>query len=133
MVGSPWDGGFIGGPEVASDTFDPVEAGTGEEALAAMRENSFDCVVLDLRLPDMTGFELLEGMHSDAELAAIPVVVFTGKELTSDEQNQLKRFAKSGTSASVIGAANFVDLQPICLRQFGTLRDRNRIIFGTHC
>jgi CheY-like chemotaxis protein/signal transduction histidine kinase len=77
------------------DDIEVVEAGTGEEALAAMRENSFDCVVLDLRLPDMTGFELLEGMHSDAELAAIPVVVFTGKELTSDEQNQLKRFAKS--------------------------------------
>ena len=77
------------------DDIELLTAATGEEALAAMRDRSFDCVVLDLRLPDMTGFELLEKMHAEPALAAVPVVVFTGKELTSDEQAQLKLMAKS--------------------------------------
>ncbi|MFZ2105539.1 MAG: response regulator, partial [Roseiarcus sp.] len=69
--------------------------GTGGEALKALLERSFDCVVLDLRLPDMTGFELLERMHREATLATVPVVVFTGRDLTAAEQTQLKTMAKS--------------------------------------
>jgi CheY-like chemotaxis protein len=77
------------------DDIELLTAATGDEALAAMRGRSFDCVVLDLRLPDMTGFDLLEQMHAEPALAAIPVVVFTGKELTPDEQTHLKLMAKS--------------------------------------
>ena len=51
--------------------------------------------MLDLRLPDMTGFELLEKMHREPTLADVPVVVFTGRDLTADEQTQLKTMAKS--------------------------------------
>jgi CheY-like chemotaxis protein/signal transduction histidine kinase/HAMP domain-containing protein len=72
-----------------------VAVATGGEALEAMLDKSFDCVVLDLRLPDMTGFELLEKMHAEPALADVPVVVFTGKELTAEEQTQLKAMAKS--------------------------------------
>jgi CheY-like chemotaxis protein len=52
-------------------------------------------VVLDLRLPDMTGFELLEKIHAEPALADMPVVVFTGKDLTAEEQSQLRVLAKS--------------------------------------
>jgi HAMP domain-containing protein/signal transduction histidine kinase/DNA-binding response OmpR family regulator len=69
--------------------------GTGAEALAALHSQAFDCVVLDLRLPDMSGFELLELVHAETELADIPMVIFTGKALTDDEQIQLKKMAKS--------------------------------------
>ena len=72
-----------------------VTAATGDAALEAMLDQSFDCVVLDLRLPDMTGFELLEKMQADQTLADVPVVVFTGKELTPNEQSRLKSMAKS--------------------------------------
>jgi CheY-like chemotaxis protein len=67
----------------------------GEAALAAMRGQRFDCVVLDLRLPDMDGFELLDRMHAEAASADIPVVVFTGKELKDAEVGRLKQLAKS--------------------------------------
>ena len=55
----------------------------------------FDCCVLDLRLPDMSGFELIERLRSDAALSEIPVVVFTGKELSKAEEIQLRSAAKS--------------------------------------
>ena len=58
-------------------------------------DGSFDCCVLDLRLPDMTGFALLEKMQADSGLREIPVVVFTGKSLTPDEEKHLKVMAKS--------------------------------------
>jgi CheY-like chemotaxis protein len=72
-----------------------VAVSTGDEALAAMRDQAFDCVVLDLRLPDMTGFELLETFQAEPALAAVPVVVFTGKDLSRDEQARLNSMAKS--------------------------------------
>jgi len=74
---------------------DVVTVGTGAEALAAFREQQVDCAVLDLRLPDMSGFDLLEIIRDDAALSDIPVVVFTGKELSSDEDAQLHAIARS--------------------------------------
>ncbi|MFG6413534.1 HAMP domain-containing protein [Roseateles sp. DC23W] len=68
---------------------------TGAQALQLLREQAFDCIVLDLRLPDMNGFKLLEQLHGDPALAAVPVVVFTGKDLSFNEQKQLRTLAKS--------------------------------------
>ncbi|HTM54022.1 MAG TPA: HAMP domain-containing protein, partial [Pirellulales bacterium] len=69
--------------------------GTGQEALQTLREESFDCVVLDLRLPDMSGFELLEEFNRQPALKDLPVVVFTGKDLSKEEESRLKKMAKS--------------------------------------
>jgi CheY-like chemotaxis protein len=72
-----------------------VTAATGGEALDALGAGAVDCMVLDLRLPDMTGFELLDKVRAEPKLLNVPVVVFTGKELTADEQTRLKAMAKS--------------------------------------
>jgi len=55
----------------------------------------FDCVVLDLRLPDMSGFEILEQLRDHASLGELPVVVFTGKELSPEEDARLHSLARS--------------------------------------
>jgi CheY-like chemotaxis protein/signal transduction histidine kinase len=77
------------------DDIEIVNAGTGSEALNTLQDNPCDCVVLDLRLPDMSGFEVLERMRADSGLADIPVVVFTGRELSAEEDAQLHTMARS--------------------------------------
>ena len=68
---------------------------TGGEALEELMKQAFDCCVVDLRLPDMSGFELLERLQAQPTLRDVPVVVFTGKELTSEEESRLRAMAKS--------------------------------------
>jgi CheY-like chemotaxis protein len=80
---------------LAHDDIDIETVGSGAEALARLKESPADCVVLDLRLPDMSGFEVLEHLRDDEALAATPVVVFTGRELTSEEDAQLHTMARS--------------------------------------
>ena len=78
--------------------YDDVEietADTGRGALDALRRQPADCVVLDLRLPDMSGFEVLEELGADETLSEVPVVVFTGRELSPEEDARLHTMARS--------------------------------------
>jgi hypothetical protein len=68
---------------------------TGAAALAQLRSERFDCVVLDLGLPDMTGFDLIEQIKREPGLEQLPIVVYTGKDLTQAEETQLKRLAET--------------------------------------
>ncbi|HSS98708.1 MAG TPA: response regulator, partial [Terriglobales bacterium] len=77
------------------DDVDVLIASSGEEALKAVNEGNIDCVVLDLRLPDMTGFEVLERLRDTPSHNDLPVVVFTGKELSPDEDARLHTLARS--------------------------------------
>jgi CheY-like chemotaxis protein len=77
------------------DDIDVSVVGTGAEALEAINGESFDCVVLDLRLPDMTGFDVLESLRDAPAVRDLPVVVFTGKELSPDEDARLHSLARS--------------------------------------
>ncbi|MES2324129.1 MAG: HAMP domain-containing protein, partial [Pseudomonadota bacterium] len=72
-----------------------VAVDTAAKALAALHEQAFDCMVLDLSLPDMDGFALLDTISKDATLRDLPVVVYTAAELSRKEVTKLKRFAKT--------------------------------------
>jgi HAMP domain-containing protein/CheY-like chemotaxis protein/signal transduction histidine kinase len=77
------------------DDIEIVTSDTGRDALSTLRERPCDCVVLDLRLPDMSGFEVLDQIRNDDQLANIPVVVFTGRELSAEEDAELHTMARS--------------------------------------
>ncbi len=66
---------------------------TGEDAFEALRNDVFDCMILDLTLPDINGLQLLERMHETDSAAGMPVIVYTGKDLTREEEQQLRKYA----------------------------------------
>src|SRR6266542_6967711 len=72
---------------------DVTAVGSSEDALEALEHTRFDCMVLDLKLPEMGGFELLERLKGEERFASIPVIVYTGKELTRREETKLKQFS----------------------------------------
>ncbi|HEX9786419.1 MAG TPA: response regulator, partial [Candidatus Binatia bacterium] len=70
-------------------------AGSGAEALEALPGGMFDCVILDLRLPDISGFELMESIRQNPDLRELPIVVCTGQDLTAEDGMRLARMAES--------------------------------------
>jgi HAMP domain-containing protein/CheY-like chemotaxis protein/signal transduction histidine kinase len=77
------------------DDIDVTIVDTGAEALETVQANQYDCLVLDLRLPDMSGFEVLEQLRDNPDLNELPVVVFTGKDLSPEEDARLHMLARS--------------------------------------
>jgi CheY-like chemotaxis protein len=77
------------------DDIDVTVVSSGEDAIHAVKQQPFDCVVLDLRLPDISGFDVLERFRDTPQLGDLPVVVFTGKELSPDEDARLHALARS--------------------------------------
>src|SRR5437870_8703127 len=88
---------------------DVTVVSTGAEALTAVTEKPFDCAVLDLRLPDMSGFEVLERFRDTPTLSDLPVVVFTGRELSSEEDARLHQLARSVVVKNVESPERLLD------------------------
>jgi CheY-like chemotaxis protein len=80
---------LIGGGEDVEVT----AVGSSGEALEALGKHRYDCMVLDLKLPDMGGFDLLEKLKEDERLSSMPVIVYTGKQLTRKEETSLRKFS----------------------------------------
>ncbi|MBA3820450.1 MAG: response regulator, partial [Deltaproteobacteria bacterium] len=68
---------------------------SGEGALQSLQDSSYDCVVLDLRLPGMSGFELIERIKADPRHRRLPVIVYTGRELTDEDKSRLHGLAQT--------------------------------------
>ena len=95
-------------------------AATGSEALAALDDQPFDCVVLDLRLPDMSGFEILERFRDTPMLSHVPVVVFTGKDLSPEEDARLHMLARSVVVKGVESPERLLDETALFLHRVVT-------------
>jgi HAMP domain-containing protein/CheY-like chemotaxis protein/signal transduction histidine kinase len=79
---------LIGGVDVET-----TAVGTGAEALEALRSRHFDCLVLDLGLPDIDGFAFIEQVKQDLNLPHLPIIIYTGKDLTLQEERELRRIS----------------------------------------
>jgi HAMP domain-containing protein/signal transduction histidine kinase/PleD family two-component response regulator len=79
----------------AGDDVEVTAVGSSEDALAALEERRFDCIVLDLKLPKMTGFALLDHLKGDDRHRDVPIIIHTGKQLTRREETRLRRYADS--------------------------------------
>jgi CheY-like chemotaxis protein len=68
---------------------------SGQDALRLLESQTFDCMVLDLGLADMSGFDLLERMKENPRLSQVPVIVYTGKDLSKKQETELRRLAET--------------------------------------
>jgi CheY-like chemotaxis protein len=116
------------------DDIDIVAAETGGEAIARMTASPPDCVVLDLRLPDMSGFDILERIGADSTLRDIPVIVFTGRELSPEEDAQLHTMARSVVVKGVESPERLLDETALFLhRVFADMpTDKQRMLERLH-
>ncbi len=87
---------------VAAEGVQITGANSGKDALKAISRQNFDCVILDLGLPDMSGFDLLRTLNEDPDVSLPPVIVYTGKELTGMELRELSQY----TTKVVVKGAN---------------------------
>lgn len=78
-----------------SQDVETVEAGTASECLTRLQEETFDCMVLDLSLPDSSGYALLEKLSQESAYSFPPVIVYTGRELSAADEQKLRRYSRS--------------------------------------
>jgi len=80
---------------IGNGDVETVTAASGSEALELLRSQIFDCMILDLGLSDMSGFDVLRTLRSGPNPSALPVVVYTGRELSEQEERKLTNYAES--------------------------------------
>ena len=95
---------LIGNMDVHTTT-----AQNGEEALARLKEQPFDCMILDLGLPDMAGFDLLKRIKKQAKFKDLPVIIHTGRDLSKVEETQLKRYAATIITKDAASSERLLD------------------------
>jgi len=80
---------------LGSSDVQTVTASTAAECLALLREQTFDCMVLDLSLPDASGYSLLEKLSQEDAHSFPPVIVYTGRELSAVDEEKLRKYSRS--------------------------------------
>jgi CheY-like chemotaxis protein len=82
---------------IAHDDVDITAVAAAEEALAKLHEKHFDCMVLDLglRAGEMTGFDLLEKVKSDPNNKDLPIIIYTGRDLSQEDETKIKKYAET--------------------------------------
>ncbi|UII68886.1 response regulator [Pseudomonas sp. HN11] len=80
---------------IGDDDIEITDVGYAQAALELLRTNIYDCMIIDLKLPDMLGNELLKRMATEDICSFPPVIVYTGRNLTRDEENELRKYSRS--------------------------------------
>ncbi|NBD10623.1 response regulator [Corallococcus silvisoli] len=90
---------------------------TANDALQRLRERTFECMVMDLHLPDLSGHEFLERMAAEEGVSFPPVIVYTGRTLSRDEEQRLRRFSRSIIIKGVRSPERLLDEVTLFLHQ----------------
>jgi HAMP domain-containing protein/CheY-like chemotaxis protein/signal transduction histidine kinase len=121
---------LIGG----DDDVEITAVGSSEEALEALEQGPIDCMVLDLKLPKMTGFALLETVKTDDRFGNLPIIIYTGKELTRKDETRLKKYAQTIIVKDVSSPERLLDETALFLHRVETRlpREKRRILEQLH-
>ncbi|MEK3718212.1 response regulator [Paenibacillus sp. FSL R7-0333] len=120
---------FIAHPDV-----NIIAVGTGREAMEHLASHHFDCMVLDLGLSDISGFDLLEQVKTNRKLQTLPVIIYTGKDLSKTDEQRLKHYAESIVIKNVRSMERLYDDTALYLhRKHADLPlDKQRLIENLH-
>ena len=102
---------------LASEGVEISDVATATDALERLKQTTFDCLVLDLSLPDLSGYEMLERMAETDEVSFPPVIVYTGRSLTRDEEQRLRKFSRSIIIKDVRSPERLLDEVTLFLHQ----------------
>ncbi len=80
---------------IGDEDIEITAVGLAQQALDLLRDNVYDCMIIDLKLPDMLGNDLLKRMSSEEICSFPPVIVYTGRNLTRDEEAELRKYSRS--------------------------------------
>ncbi|MBI2279169.1 MAG: response regulator [Bacteroidetes bacterium] len=107
------------------------EAGTGKDALSLYQQNHIDCIILDIGLPDITGFDLIYKLESLKDHNIPPIIIYTGKELTKEENNELQKYAESIIIKGVKSEERLLDETALFLhRTISNLPESKQVIIN---
>ncbi|PWW43683.1 hypothetical protein DFR36_10934 [Melaminivora alkalimesophila] len=102
---------------LAADDVEIQSAATAQQALELLRAGTFDCMVMDLNLPDLSGYELLKQMAGQGDMPFPPVIVYTGRSLSHEEERELRRYSKSIIIKDVRSPERLLDEVTLFLHQ----------------
>ncbi|MEX1240290.1 MAG: response regulator [Cyclobacteriaceae bacterium] len=119
---------------VGNDDIKSFSAFSGAEAYAMMTKVNYDCVILDLGLPDMPSFELLEKIKQNQELKKIPIIVYTGRDISQEEHGRLVKFASAVVLKTVDSHERLLDETMLFLHRVEALlpKEKQNIIRKLH-
>ncbi|MYM23045.1 response regulator [Duganella sp. FT135W] len=127
---------------ITDDDVNITAVGNGEEALALLRTTIYDCMIIDLKLPDMPGNELLQRMAAESLAAFPPVIVYTGRNLSREEEADLHKYSRSIIIKGARSPERLLDEVTLFLhkveaqlsserqRMLKTVRSRDRVFEG---
>ena len=99
------------------DDVQVTSVGTGSEAIQALEATHFDCAVIDLGLPDVDGFELIERIRHDLDLEDLPVIVHTAQDLSSEQTDTLREMAEAVLLKDVSSLDQLLEETTVFLRR----------------
>jgi len=111
---------------LATEDVEITGVATGAEAFAHLQKTTFDCMVVDLSLPDLSGYELLQKMSQQDDVSFPPVIVYTGRSLTREEEQRLRRFSRSIIIKDARSPERLLDEVTLFLHQVESSLPRDR-------
>jgi len=94
---------------IAGDDVEISTSDNGEEAIAKLQEGDFDCVVLGLELSDMPGIEFIRKVQKEIQLPDLPMVIYTGQELTQKQENEIRKISNTVVAKEVQSPERLLD------------------------
>ena len=119
---------------IGNNNVETIAVVTATKALEKLESEQFDCMILDLKLPDMTGFDLLKKLDALQDISVPPIIIYTGKEISHEEEEELQKYASSVIVKGVRSPERLLDETALFLHQMveNLPQDKQKMVASLH-